>query len=73
VLTYSILFVYFWLFKTGLSSVNQAGLKLRDLPASASQGLGLNTQQLTFFFVLFCFVFGFWFLFLFFSRQGFSV
>jgi hypothetical protein len=35
---------------SGTCSVDQAGFKLRDLPASASQGLGLKACVLLFFF-----------------------
>ena len=51
-LLFLLLFVCFWFFETGflcivlavleLTLVDQAGLKLRNLPASASQVLGLK-------------------------------
>jgi hypothetical protein len=46
---------------TGTHSVDQAGLKLRNPPASASQVLGLKacatTAQLSLYFILFLFLF----------------
>jgi hypothetical protein len=74
----NLLFIFFFLFSQdrvslcspgcpGTHSVDQAGLELRNPPASASQVLGLKacatTALLNFFFFFFSF----------FSRQGFSV
>jgi hypothetical protein len=40
-------FFFFWFFETGFHSVDQAGLELRNPPASASQVLGLKACATT--------------------------
>jgi hypothetical protein len=57
----------------GAHTVDQAGLKLRDPPASASQVLGLMAYAPPHPAVFFLFVCLFCFVLLVFSRQGFSV
>jgi hypothetical protein len=41
------LFFWFWVFETGFLCVDQAGLELRNPPASASQVLGLKACATT--------------------------
>jgi hypothetical protein len=43
----AVLVFFFWFFKTGFLFVDYAGLKLRNLPAFASQVLGLKACATT--------------------------